>query len=128
MRCERCLTSATEDSPVPATTGASLFPIPPTSTLASLTSLRLLSNIHIYSLPSPLPEATTKLGASGAARVFPTQTLSAHTSFVYDLARTPSGEVLSAGEDRSVRVWRGECSLSLCPLALSPRIEVRAID
>jgi hypothetical protein len=38
---------------------------------------------------------------------------------VYDLARTPSGEVLSAGEDRSVRVWRGECSLSLSSCALA---------
>lgn len=34
-------------------------------------------------------------------------TLSGHTSFVYSLSVLPNGEIVSGGEDRSVRVWRG---------------------
>lgn len=37
-------------------------------------------------------------------------TLSGHTSFAYSVAVLPSGDLVSAGEDRSVRVWRGSCS------------------
>jgi phospholipase A-2-activating protein len=33
--------------------------------------------------------------------------LSGHTSFVYSVALLPSGEIVSGGEDRSVRVWKG---------------------
>jgi phospholipase A-2-activating protein len=32
-------------------------------------------------------------------------TLSGHTSFVYALAVLPNGDMLSAGEDRTVRLW-----------------------
>jgi phospholipase A-2-activating protein len=51
-----------------------------------------------------------------------------HESFIYSLAVLPSGEIVSSGEDRSVRVWRGtDCiqvitvpalsvwSVSVCP-------------
>ncbi len=34
-------------------------------------------------------------------------TLSGHTSFVYTLSLLPSGDLVSGGEDRSVRVWKG---------------------
>jgi phospholipase A-2-activating protein len=37
-------------------------------------------------------------------------TLSGHTSFVYAIAVLPSGDLVSAGEDRTVRVWHGEFS------------------
>lgn len=36
----------------------------------------------------------------------PTQVLSGHTSFVYSLTALPTGELVSSGEDRSVRIWR----------------------
>ncbi|KAG7191645.1 uncharacterized protein KQ657_002914 [Scheffersomyces spartinae] len=38
------------------------------------------------------------------------QTLSGHESFVYDIALAPTGDIISTGEDRSIRVWRdGVC-------------------
>jgi WD40 repeat protein len=35
-------------------------------------------------------------------------TLSGHTSFVYSLSVLPNGDVISGGEDRTVRVWKGQ--------------------
>lgn len=36
--------------------------------------------------------------------------LHGHESFIYSLAVLPSGEIVSSGEDRSMRIWRGtEC-------------------
>lgn len=40
-------------------------------------------------------------------------TLSGHTSFVYSLSVLPNGDLVSAGEDRSVRIWRGMCDISV---------------
>lgn len=34
------------------------------------------------------------------------QRLAGHTSFIYDLGLLPNGDLVSCGEDRSVRVWR----------------------
>lgn len=34
-------------------------------------------------------------------------TLSGHTSFVYSLSVLPNGDLVSGGEDRTVRIWRG---------------------
>lgn len=48
-------------------------------------------NINIFSLSSPKS---------------PPRVLSGHTSFVYSLAVLSSGELVSSGEDRSVRVWK----------------------
>lgn len=33
--------------------------------------------------------------------------LSGHTSFVYSLSVLPNGDIVSSGEDRTVRVWEG---------------------
>ena len=35
-------------------------------------------------------------------------TLSGHTSFVYSISVLPNGDIISGGEDRTVRVWRGQ--------------------
>ena len=34
--------------------------------------------------------------------------LHGHESFIYSLSNLPSGEIVSSGEDRTVRVWRGD--------------------
>ena len=51
-----------------------------------------------------------------------------HESFIYSLAVLPSGEIVSSGEDRSVRIWQGtECvqvitlpAISVWTVAVSP--------
>lgn len=46
--------------------------------------------------------------------------LHGHESFVYSLAALPSGELVSSGEDRTVRVWRGsECVQTITHPAIS---------
>lgn len=46
--------------------------------------------------------------------------LHGHESFVYSLASLPSGELVSAGEDRTVRVWKGlECIQTITHPAIS---------
>ncbi|KAJ5908114.1 hypothetical protein N7495_000796 [Penicillium taxi] len=46
--------------------------------------------------------------------------LKGHQSFVYSLAALPSGELVSAGEDRTVRVWNGtECVQTITHPAIS---------
>ncbi|EIW60263.1 phospholipase A-2-activating protein [Trametes versicolor FP-101664 SS1] len=47
-------------------------------------------------------------------------TLSGHTSFVYSISVLPNGDIVSGGEDRTVRVWRdGECAQTLVHPAIS---------
>lgn len=38
--------------------------------------------------------------------------LEGHTEFIYALATLPTGQIVSAGEDRSVKVWQGEHHIS----------------
>ncbi|KAG6005667.1 hypothetical protein E4U21_007783 [Claviceps maximensis] len=46
--------------------------------------------------------------------------LHGHDSFVYSLTSLPSGELVSAGEDRTVRVWKGtECVQTITHPAIS---------
>ncbi|OTA04485.1 Doa1, WD protein required for ubiquitin-mediated proteolysis [Trichoderma parareesei] len=46
--------------------------------------------------------------------------LHGHESFVYSLASLPSGELVSSGEDRTVRIWKGsECIQTITHPAIS---------
>ena len=46
--------------------------------------------------------------------------LHGHESFIYSLASSPSGEIFSSGEDRTVRVWKGlECVQTITHPAIS---------
>ncbi|KAF4627286.1 hypothetical protein G7Y89_g10868 [Cudoniella acicularis] len=46
--------------------------------------------------------------------------LSGHDAFIYSLAASPSGEIFSSGEDRTVRVWKGnECIQTITHPAIS---------
>lgn len=36
------------------------------------------------------------------------QELYGHTSFVYSIATLSTGELVSSGEDRTVRIWKGK--------------------
>ena len=46
--------------------------------------------------------------------------LHGHESFIYSLATLPNGDILSSGEDRTVRVWRGsECIQTITHPAIS---------
>lgn len=40
------------------------------------------------------------------------QELHGHTSFIYCVAALPTGELVSSGEDRTVRIWRGKAAVS----------------
>jgi phospholipase A-2-activating protein len=58
--------------------------------------------------------------------------LHGHTSFIYSLAVLPSGEIVSAGEDRSIKIWEhGECvqtitlpAISIWSVAVSPNGDI----
>ena len=46
--------------------------------------------------------------------------LHGHDSFIYSLASLPSGELVSSGEDRTVRIWRGnQCVQTITHPAIS---------
>ncbi|PWZ00297.1 PFU-domain-containing protein [Testicularia cyperi] len=80
-------------------------------------------NINLYSL---VDVAATGPSSSASKPIQPTKTLSGHTSFVYSLATLPggNGELVSAGEDRSVRVWRDG---SLVQTIMLPAISVWSV-
>ncbi|EMD38180.1 hypothetical protein CERSUDRAFT_82424 [Gelatoporia subvermispora B] len=47
-------------------------------------------------------------------------TLTGHTSFVYSISVLPNGDIVSGGEDRTVRIWReGECAQTIVHPAIS---------
>lgn len=41
--------------------------------------------------------------------------LSGHTSFVYSISVLENGDIVSGGEDRTVRIWRGEWPVTCYP-------------
>ncbi len=46
--------------------------------------------------------------------------LSGHTSFVYSISVLPNGDIVSGGEDRSLRVWKdGSCHQTIIHPAIS---------
>ena len=46
--------------------------------------------------------------------------LNGHEAFIYSLASTPSGELVSSGEDRTIRIWKGnECIQTITHPAIS---------
>ncbi|TVY48414.1 Ubiquitin homeostasis protein [Lachnellula occidentalis] len=62
-------------------------------------------------------EGTIRLWTLGGQQV---AQMSGHESFVYSLVCSPSGELLSAGEDRTVRIWKGtECVQTITHPAIS---------
>src|SRR4051794_16336130 len=46
--------------------------------------------------------------------------LHGHTNFIYSLSVLPSGEIISSGEDRSIKIWNhGECIQTITLPAIS---------
>ncbi|KAF7712245.1 Ubiquitin homeostasis protein lub1-like protein [Penicillium ucsense] len=78
-------------------------------------------------LPNSHPSGAHFASASndGVIRLFTIQgnlvaSLHGHESFVYSLAALPSGELVSSGEDRTVRIWQGtECVQTITHPAIS---------
>ncbi|OAX34542.1 phospholipase A-2-activating protein [Rhizopogon vinicolor AM-OR11-026] len=91
----------------------------PTSPFTPSSILRAGSKyVNAVSYLSPSPEAPQgRLANKGGNVVY---ALSGHTSFVYSLSVLPNGEIVSGGEDRSVRVWRnGKCVQTIVHPAIS---------
>ena len=59
-------------------------------------------------------DGTVKLWDLKSGRVL--QTLHGHESFVYDLTLLPNGDLVSVGEDRTIRVWRDGSILQVITL------------
>ncbi|KAL5332248.1 PUL domain-containing protein [Aspergillus crustosus] len=78
-------------------------------------------------LPPSHPTGAQFASASndGIIRLFTLQgdlvaELHGHESFIYSIAALPSGELVSAGEDRTVRVWNGtQCAQTITHPAIS---------
>jgi WD40 repeat protein len=70
--------------------------------------------IREYSIHSPA-YSEIRVWTMGGDVIY---TLSGHSSFVYSLAALPDGDVVSAGEDRSVRIWQGMW-VALCKKLIS---------
>jgi phospholipase A-2-activating protein len=99
------------------------------------TSGKLLASIQnsndvvraLCKVPSSNPTGAQFASASndGIIRLYTLQgdlvaSLHGHESFVYSLAALPSGELVSSGEDRTVRVWNGiQCVQTITHPAIS---------
>lgn len=78
-------------------------------------------------LPASHPTGAQFASASndGVIRLYTLQgglvaSLHGHESFVYSLAALPSGELVSSGEDRTVRIWQGtQCIQTITHPAIS---------
>ncbi|ODQ77516.1 hypothetical protein BABINDRAFT_163519 [Babjeviella inositovora NRRL Y-12698] len=87
----------------------------------------------------PLPFGIASCSNDGTIAILSSEgrlitTLKGHTSFVYQLALLPSGELVSCGEDRTVRVWNdSECvqvitlpAISIWTVAVQPNSDIIA--
>lgn len=96
------------------------------------TLLRTIKDSHdvvraLCKVPSSNPTGANFASASndGVIRLFSLQgtvvaELHGHESFIYSLASLPSGELVSSGEDRTVRVWNGtQCIQTITHPAIS---------
>ena len=61
-------------------------------------------------LPLPFLRSTVRVWSFDGVELYK---LEGHTSFVYSLAVTSRGDIISGGEDRAVRIWRGRSFHSL---------------
>ncbi|ODV76913.1 PFU-domain-containing protein [Suhomyces tanzawaensis NRRL Y-17324] len=59
-------------------------------------------------------DGTIKIWDLGTGQVL--QTLSGHLSFVYDVALLPNGDLVSTGEDRTIRIWRNGVAIQVITL------------
>lgn len=51
-----------------------------------------------------------------------------HESFIYDLASLPNGDIVSAGEDRTVRIWSTDDASSAVQAITLPSVSVWCVD
>ncbi|KAI1260388.1 ubiquitin homeostasis protein lub1 [Xylariaceae sp. FL1019] len=108
--------------------------IHPRSTIYTPDVIRALCNV-----PPGHPSGAAVASASndGVIRIWTSEgqkvaELHGHESFIYSLATLPTGELVSSGEDRTVRVWRGsECvqtithpAISVWSVAVSPKGDI----
>lgn len=68
-----------------------------------------------------LPDGFASCSNDGTIRVCaadgtPNYIMKGHESFIYSLALLPNGDIVSSGEDRTLRVWRGEQCLQTITL------------
>ncbi|OTA99619.1 hypothetical protein M426DRAFT_67468 [Hypoxylon sp. CI-4A] len=96
--------------------------VQPRSTIYTSDVIRALCKV-----PSGHPSGADFASASndGVIRLWklngqPLGELRGHDSFIYSLTTLPSGELVSSGEDRTVRIWRGtECVQTITHPAIS---------
>lgn len=96
--------------------------VEPRSTIYTSDVIRALCQV-----PSGHPSGADFASASndGVIRLWklsgqPVGELHGHESFIYSLAMLPSGELVSSGEDRTVRIWSGsECLQTITHPAIS---------
>ena len=66
--------------------------------------MRMLSHLHAIAVLKLMNiDRTIRVWSSNGYQL---QELHGHTNFIYSIAALPNGDLVSAGEDRTVRIWR----------------------